>query len=148
MTTKTLCPVPAPPPILRGSLPGGVKVQVDAWTFAEANPGAMCADVEYLGSIDELLAAGVLTADMLQARASYVRGDARGMHDRRGTNFHLHRAGTKSAPDRWRVRLRANPPERILDFPGVRELAPAGFAAPRGRPALRLVVDNTREARP
>ena len=133
-------PVPNSPAILRGSLSGGVTVQVDSWDLAEATTG-ISGHVVYQGSVDELLAAGVLTADMLQARAAYVRGDVRGLRDSRGLRFHLHRAATRSAPDRWRLTLRASPPERVLDLPGVRELVPARL---RGRPSLRLVVDNTR----
>lgn len=126
--------------ILRGSLPGGVTVQVDSWDLAEANTG-MFGEVAYQGSLDALLAADVLTDDMLQARAVYVLGNERGLRDSRGFTSTC-TALSPGQPLTADVSGCLLFPQLILDFPGVRELMPEGLGAamrrgtPRERPAL------------
>jgi hypothetical protein len=107
-----------------GSLPGGVKVK--AW-FWKAD--GMCGPVDYLGTVDALVAVGALTSSMMGRREKYRKGDGRGLQDEHGHRFNLHRSATRGEPERMTLHRYVDW-ELAMQLPGVRELFPEGIPEP------------------
>jgi hypothetical protein len=147
--------------VRRGSLPNGISIQIETWPLGQAR-GNGAVILNYLGTEDALIAAGCLTASMIENRSARRRG-GRSQRDEHGMWFTLHRSPTKAAPGRMKLRRRAVP-QIAMGLPGVLDLFPGGISEltqvplrgniiqahddtsciplARPRPSLRIVVNN------
>lgn len=110
-----------------GSLAGGVKVTVDVWMAPAMRVGD--GHIEYLGTMDSLMAVGALTPSMMESRKKYRKGDARGLRDDHGNRYFLRPSAIKAEPGRVSLR-RYFSREISMEMPGVRELFPEGIPEP------------------
>jgi hypothetical protein len=144
------------------SLPAGVRMRLETWPLNFDGSGFVV--LNYLGTVEALLATGCLTPAMMSNRAARRRG-GRALRDEHGMRFTLHRSPSTGEPDR--VELHRRPDVAVaMQLPGVRELFPEGITArnlgpvieahdgsvwrcygrrippSRPRPSLRIVVNN------
>jgi hypothetical protein len=104
----------------RLSLAEGVRMRFLTWTDFDA----IC-HVQYLGTMDALIAAGCLTHSMVAIRAAR-RSKRLPLRDEKNEKFHLSRFPSRKVPERM-ILTRFKNANTVMELPGVRELFPEGI---------------------